>query len=122
MDVDPVTASNNRKLRIARLAPLVLQHAGSCPTASRVLQHCTTALAEDISVVARQMRGKGCIGGYGLVITGGVGVQEEYFNALQHELAEIEKRDGLVPVDWSERVVDVALAGARALCKPVVMN
>ncbi|WWD16287.1 hypothetical protein CI109_100713 [Kwoniella shandongensis] len=86
IDQDPVTASNTRKLRIASLAPHVLALSSTCPLAARVLAHVTGALAEDVAVIRSHAKKSGLSGSGGLVITGGLGIQDRYFAALQSAL------------------------------------
>lgn len=102
LDVDPVTASNMRKLRIAELSRGVLPLSTSCPIAKRALQAVTSELASDIADIVqtaeRQNRDQG-----GLAITGGLGVQSLYFAELVRQL---ESRS--VHPAWTERVVSPA--------------
>ncbi|KAK8869447.1 hypothetical protein IAR55_000011 [Kwoniella newhampshirensis] len=110
MDLDPVAASNARKLRIASLAPHVLNLSTTCPLAACVLTRVTGALADDIAVLESHAKSKGLSGSGGLVITGGLGTQDRYFQSL---LSALNERG--VTLGWADRIDDAAGAGAAAL-------
>lgn len=109
LDVDPVTASNVRKLRIAELSRGVLPLSASCPVARRALETVTSDLATDIAGIAETAKTQGREQG-GLAITGGLGVQPLYFAEL---IRQLESRS--VRLTWTERVVSPAQRGAQAL-------
>ncbi|WOO82371.1 N-acetyl-D-glucosamine kinase [Vanrija pseudolonga] len=108
-DLDPVSASNARKLRIAGLAPEVLSRAGSDELAAAALAECAAGLAVDIASLARQAKRDGRVRG-GLAITGGLGVQPAYGAALEAALDRMG-----VQFDWVETVTSPARRGAAAL-------
>ncbi|KAL1408853.1 hypothetical protein Q8F55_005667 [Vanrija albida] len=107
--LDPVAASNARKLRIAALAPAVLAAAGSDPLAAAALAECARGLAADIAALARQAKAERR-GAGGLALTGGLGTQPAFVAALVGALAALG-----VQFEWVETVDSPARRGAAAL-------
>lgn len=111
LDLDPISASNARKLRIAELSKDVLTLASTCPLARKVVDTVAAGLAEDIAFVYRLSKQKGLDHG-GLAITGGLGVQQLYLDAV---LEQLKRRS--IEFNWLEKVVSPARQGAAALSK-----
>lgn len=109
IDMDPISAQNARKLRIASFAPTVLTLAPTCPLAARVLREVVAAIAADLASIARVATKHGLLHG-GLALTGGLGVQPLYVAALVAALEEQDVRFG-----WIERVEAPARQCAVAL-------
>lgn len=114
-NTDPITASNGRKLRIAGLAPAVVECASAappCPLALRVLRYCANSIAKDIADVVIQALRKGCeeVKQATLSVTGGAISQSIYRQAILEELKGMGIEFGHVEV-----LADAAGAGANAL-------
>ena len=110
---DPIRASNDRKLKIAQLAPIVLDHVRQKDgLAVRALSRSVGALAQDIAVIVEKAGRIGLSVGDrgGLVVSGGLGVQELFMDTLRACLAERG-----IEFDWVEKVSDAAGDGAVAL-------
>lgn len=113
--LDAIAAGNRRKLRVAGLAPFVMEAFNATPPdplAERIIHHCAKSLALDIAAVARQSIARGCepMANAGLSVTGGVIKQAAYRQVLLQALASLGCDFG-----WIEVVDDAAAAAAIAL-------